>query len=790
MKKYPALIIAIILLLGIILNSILNLPKNILILILFLGTFLFFLKSKNLNYLGLALILTILSLFNYNNSLNKLNPELDGNHYIISGEIKSLKKDEDKTTLIITNVLLDSSINTDDIIVYYDGEKNNLSVGDKIEFTNKLFVPTENFNPGEFNYYNYLISNNIFYYSYTNDLQVIGKSNNLLLTARGNFFTKINKVLSKLNPNSKDFLYSVITGNNFLPGEYTNLYKNLGIMHILSVSGLHIIILQSLLLFCLNFIIVNRNIKRILTLVIIFIYCLLIGFPMSSIRAFIFIFIDFLSSIYMKAKVQIKTISVSAILILLINPWSIFDLGFQFSFLSVLGITLIYPLLKNKNYANSSILNILYLTLAINILIIPLQIFYFRNFSMAFFLGNIVVIPLLTIIINISVIYMCLSFVPIVNSIFISIINLLYNIATYCIVGINNIFEKFNRGIYLNLYNIVIIYISILLILTISYNFYYFKRNSKKFFYIFIKLIPFHLIFLFFCTNYHNPIKFSMINIGQGDCFLLESKNYNILFDTGGSFFKEYDNSGEKLINFLKYQKIKEIDAVFLSHFDEDHAGNIGILLDNFGNIPIFGRIGGADIIKEKYNIKNDFYFELKNDENINLENIKIQVIGQNEKHNDENSRSIILKIKIYNKIILLTGDISKEVEKNILYKNLKSDILKIPHHGSKTSSSIEFITSVDPKDALLSVGKNNIYNLPNDEVIKRYMENNINIKRTDKDGIVIIDFYKNNYNIYKYNEILKYNILNSTNLIYTIYGLILIIILKNYYNRMEYGEL
>ncbi|QQK07653.1 DNA internalization-related competence protein ComEC/Rec2 [Miniphocaeibacter halophilus] len=789
MRKYPSVIIAIILFIGIILNKIFNFPKNHLIIFLFLGTFLFLIKNKNINYLGLALILTTVTIFNFNNTLNKINPTLDGNYYTVSGDIKNLKKDDNKTTLIITNVALDSNIKIEDIIVYYNGENNKLSVGDKIKFIDQIYVPIENFNPGEFNYYNYLISNNIFYYSYTKDLQVIGRSSNILLTARDCFFTKVNKILSKLDSNSKDFLYSVFTGNNFLSEEYTNMYKNLGIMHILSVSGLHIVILQSLLMFCLNFIIINKNTKRILSLFLIFLYCLLIGFPISAIRAFIFLFIDFISSVSMRPKVQIKTISISAILILLINPWSIFDLGFQFSFLSVLGIAIIYPLLKNKNYANGSILNLFYITLAINILIIPLQLYYFKNFSIAFFLGNIIAIPILTIIINISVIYMLVNFLPLISTILKLIIDFLYNISTYCLLGINNLFEKFNNGIYLNLYNIISIYMIIVLILIMYKNYYYLKRNSKIILNILIKLIPIHIILLFYCTNFLTPLRFNMINIGQGDCFLLETKNYNILFDTGGSVFKEYDKSGNRLINFLKYKKIKNIDAIFISHFDEDHAGNIKLLLDNFGEIPVYGRNNGLDILKNKYEIDNVLYFELNNNEIIKFEDIEIQVISPNNQVGDENSKSLIFKMKINNNTILLTGDTIEEVEKNILDNNLKSDILKIPHHGSKTSSSTEFINTVNPRIALLSVGKNNIYNLPNDEVIKKYKENNVNIKRTDNDGIIITDFYKDGYKIYKYSEILKYNISNSVILIYTIYGLALVLILKNYYSRMTYEK-
>ena len=278
-----------------------------------------------------------------------------------------------------------------------------------------------------------------------------------------------------------------------------------------------------------------------------------------------------------------------------------------------------------------------------------------------------------------------------------------------------------------------------------------------------------------------------MINIGQGDSFILQNKNHVVLFDTGGSF--KNDNS-DRLIKYLKYNNINKIDGIILSHFDEDHSANLLGILDENNNTKVYGRIGGKDLLMKKYDISRLNYFELKEGDSISFDNIKIDVLYSQIDNLNENNNSMVLKLKIGEKSILLTGDIEEEVEIALLSYNISSDIIKIPHHGSKTSSNLDFIEKVNPKHGLLSVGENNIYNLPNEDIMKRYENYNVSIKRTDIDGFTTIIFYNNEYKIFTYSELFFSEMINTTNILYLIYFSYIIIVLKIYIERMNNYEI
>ena len=564
------------------------------------------------------------------------------------------------------------------------------------------------------------------------------------------------------------------------------MYTNLGILHIISVSGFHIILIESFILFLLGFININKNIKKMFVLILIFIYCLIIDFPPSALRAFIFLLTSFLSSIFHLPKINIKTLSVSAIIILLISPTSILDIGFQFSFLATLGIVFIYPLLIKRNRKGFTILNALQLTVIINILLFPLQIYYFNKIQLATLLGNLLAIPLLTCIIYMSVFLIIFTKVYIINSLISKIISIVYMIETYLLQGINNLFKTVNLTF--NLEDIITMYLIIFLFLFIYSIRNELRVNSNKVKRIIYIFIPIFLIYSVFQFNNSSMLKVTAINVGQGDCFLFESPNYNILLDTGGSFRK--DNSFNKLNSYLNYKKIKELDAVFLSHFDEDHAGNIDSIIKKYGEIPVYSRIDGRKNFTDKYNINKNLYREIREGKDIiKFDNISMSFFNANNNSDNENNNSIVIILNVFNDKILFTGDIPIDIEEKIKNEDIDSDIIKIPHHGSKTSSSEEFIARVDPSFAILSVGENNSYNLPNDEVIKRYIDRGTKIFRTDYDGAIFIEFNECDINIYTKKDIFFKNLFSVKVYNYLVFSTLILVIIY-YVSRYDYDKI
>src|SRR5699024_8464640 len=226
-----------------------------------------------------------------------------------------------------------------------------------------------------------------------------------------------------------------------------------------------------------------------------------------------------------------------------------------------------------------------------------------------------------------------------------------------------------------------------------------------------------------------------MIDIGQGDAFLLNDKGKYYLIDVGGPKYEDYDSGLRILVPYLKSLGIKNIEAVFISHEDKDHAGNLDILRQNF-------RI--KNIITDKH-ISEEFIEKyqpifMKKGDTFKLKSGKITcVYDGSEGDADKNDASLGLLIDINGEKILTLGDLSSVYEDQL---NIKADILKLSHHGSASSSSKEFIEYVNPKIILISAGRNNTYGHPSNEILNNIEE--IKKYNTQTDGLVKIKFDKN----------------------------------------------
>lgn len=234
---------------------------------------------------------------------------------------------------------------------------------------------------------------------------------------------------------------------------------------------------------------------------------------------------------------------------------------------------------------------------------------------------------------------------------------------------------------------------------------------------------PVSIIFTTLFLLYIVPVKntfsneVSFINVGQGDSTLIRVKNKTILVDTGGSLYKDIAN--DALIPYLKKKRIYKLDAVFITHYDMDHYYALESLKANFNVRNIYDYTNFS-------NYNNDI-LNIYNYNNINYENV------------EENSRSLVLGFSLGGKNFLLMGDAPSEIEKEIIkkYKNLDCDILKVGHHGSDTSSSLEFLKAVHPEEAIISCGVNNSYGHPSEDVVNRLNYLDIKIRRTDLEGTI-----------------------------------------------------
>ena len=566
-------------------------------------------------------------------------------------------------------------INSDEnIIVYVDNPK--VELNDYILVKGDLYYPKNNTIFNLFNYKEYLSNKKIYLLMNSDSITIIKKNNNIFYKIKNNVYKRVN------NYKSKTYLKIFVLGDKSSL-DNKDIFKNLGIIHLFSLSGLHI----SLLCYILR----KLKVKNIFIYLILFAFLFLTDFHISTIRSGLsFIFLN----INNKYKLNISSedrLIILAYLLLIFNPYYIYDLGYVFSF--VITYSIIY--FKSDNYIKISLISF--------ITSIPLLINSNFSINLLSVIYNIVLIPIVSFIIYpLSIITLILP-----------LDNILYNIT--------NIFER------------ICIFLDSIKILTFSFSklplvliiFYYLILFSKIKYKFFINI--FLTIMFYFIGIYMFVPRVYFIDVGQGDSSLIRYKNKNILLDTGGKYNKELYKD---LILFFKSIGVKKIDYLILTHGDYDHMGEAINIVNNFKVDKVIFNCGSYNNLEKELLKENISYESCVN-------NIDDLYFLQTKIYSDENDNSNVIYLELNNYKLLFMGDASINKELDILdeYNIRDIDILKVGHHGSKTSTSKQFINMINPKYSVISVGKNN-YGHPNKKVLDNLKESMI--YRTDQDGTIL----------------------------------------------------
>lgn len=244
-----------------------------------------------------------------------------------------------------------------------------------------------------------------------------------------------------------------------------------------------------------------------------------------------------------------------------------------------------------------------------------------------------------------------------------------------------------------------------------------------------------------------DDLKVYFIDVGQADCIYINEGNYNMLIDAGNN------EDGEKLVNYFKSLNIEEFNFVVATHPHEDHIGGMDDIINNFkiDNFYMPDKLSTSktfeDVLDALSNNNLNYHVPEKG-ENFNLGDALFKVIYSGDDTNDINDSSIILKMTYGSNSFLFTGDATSNVEKIILNDDIKSDVLKVAHHGSDYSTTVEFLDKVSPKYAVISVGENNSYNHPSNSTLDKLSKRNIKLYRTDINGTIIFTSDGNNLSV------------------------------------------
>ncbi len=661
----------------------------------------------------LILLISILYIFIYSKLYIPQEIKIKENYIL---KINNYNIDGNKLTIEFNNLRGTYYFETEEDLRYF---KSNYNLGDIIKVKGTLEVPNNNTIPNTFNYKKYLYHKKINYILKIDNFSKLKDNKNILLKIKNDILKRIE------NTKHNNYLYAFILGkSSYIDNESYNNYKINGVTHLFALSGLHVSLFSGIILLILNKLKLNEKLSFIITSMFLIFFSFIASFTPSILRATIFFILSSLNKIYYTFIKPKNILFLTFSILIFKNPFYIFDTGFILSF----TITYFILLLNESITIKDNIKSILIMSLLSFLSSLPIIINLSYEINIIGFINNILFIPLVTnIIFPFSIIVII---IPKLSFILFILTNIMEFISKYS-SNLLNITIYFQR---LNYFEIIIYYI--LLIVSI-------KKSKKVIFILFI-----FILILYIKPSFDKDTYVYFIDVSQGDSALIVTKNNkSILVDTGGKLNYKNDNWKQKnkefnlmassIIPFFKSIGLKKIDYLLITHGDADHAGYSIELLNNYKVMNKYTNKGRKNSLEKKINISSLESKYLKIDD--------IEIYSLNDSiYNNENKDSLVLLFKIYNYKFLFMADADKEVEKNIIEKyNLKNiDVLKVGHHGSKTSTDESFINEITPKYSIISVGKNNKFGHPNIETLNTLKKSKI--LRTDELGTIKITLNKN----------------------------------------------
>lgn len=719
----------------------------------------------------------------FNNKYENLYSSLEDTS-IIAKIVDSGTDKQYKTTYKIKVEKINGKSKYDGTYLYLDISKNinmKLKYGDYISLKGEYRAPSKATNYQAFDYSKYLRTLKIYGTVKADKISILKEnSNNALFTISNNIFTKIKETIQANLPEEKaNLLLGILIGyKNEIPEGMQEDFKQSNISHILAVSGLHV----SYIILAITNIFEKLQGKRrakILTIFFIIAYMFMTNFSPSVVRAGFMGIIVLLGKLTYNKSDTWTSIAISLLIILIYNPYLITTAGVLLSYGGTIGIITfqksilhVLKMLRAKSkiykYTISSfitkILDYVQDTLAVSfsaqLAIAPIMARLFNTISLSFFatnffvslvIGPIIILGFLFITFNfllskfIKSTAFVIAFQTIIKFILENLLNFLICISKlgktlplnkiyivtpeiwriaiyYAVILVGNIFYKISKKRKITAFEKRLINWKNLIKHLI-------RKNSREA----IIIIVFITILVTTIKIIPKDLKIYFIDVGQGDSTLIVTPNgKNILIDGGGS--ENYDVGKNTLLQYLLDRKVTKLDCVIISHFDIDHVGGILTILEELKveKVIVGKQYEDSDNYQEFLKIikaKNILIKQVSKGDKINIEeNLQITVLFPDKElitENSLNNNSLVFKLNYKGISGLFTGDIEEVAEERLikLYSNtnlLKSTILKVAHHGSKSSTIENFLDEVKPEIALIGVGAGNLYGHPNSDVIAR----------------------------------------------------------------------
>lgn len=619
-----------------------------------------------------------------------------------------------------------------------------IKYGDSLYIEGEFKQPEEARNYKGYNYKQYLKTKKIIGTVELEKAKILKSSN-------GSFIHNIQKYIKDtingtLTDEEGNLLLAILLGDkDKLSEDIQESFKTSNLSHMLAVSGAHVSYIILGLTYVLQNSIIGKKNGKIVCIIFLLVFMAITNFTPSVTRACIMAVLTLFSGIIYRKSDVYTNISVAALITLIFNPYNLLDLGFQLSYGGTIGIIIFIKRIQEKK-SNSKVINYIkqmaLVSIYANIIIIPIMMYHFNTVSFTFIISNIMASPILGIIVITGFLFIIASITvkPLTRliAIFIKpILSILIKISQICSkLPFSNILVVTPY-----MFNVISYYAIILYCIKSK------KNNKCK---IIICLLIVLILINFIIYIFPQKLRIFFIDVGQGDSTLIITPDKKtVLIDGGGS--DSFDVGKKVLLPYLLDRRILKIDYVLISHFDTDHCGGILTIMEKVKvkNIIISEQAEHSENYERFKKLmihKKIRLIEVKKGDKIKIGRYsEFKILFPTSRllsENPLNNNSIVAQFNYNNFKMLFTGDIEKLAEQQILKAEkaeIRADILKVAHHGSKTSSIPEFIKAVKPKIALIGVGKNNTFGHPNQQTIKNLENIKCRIYRTDLQGEIII---------------------------------------------------
>ncbi|MBD1371113.1 DNA internalization-related competence protein ComEC/Rec2 [Hazenella sp. IB182357] len=633
-------------------------------------------------------------------------------------------------------------------------------------------------NPYGFDYRAYLKQKNIYWVGYSDQfesLEIVASQPTHIQRQLDELRRGLATQIKSLFPTPYEgFIQGILLGyRNQVDPELIEIYQNLGIIHVLAISGLHVGVLIGILYFILKKLGLAREHAAWLVMISLPIYVILTGAGIPVVRAAIMGGFVLLSVALNRWKDPLSFLAIALLCQLIWNPYQLFQAGFQLSYAITTSLILV---VNRVDFQEKKIKNRLYqavfVTIVAQVSSFPFLLYHFNQFSMVAWACNLLFVPIFSgIIFPLAWLSVCMSFISFdlggfIAKVLIFLLSLFDQLATWVdgMPGLQYAWATPSLA-WFSLYAFAILYIG----LAWNQYFYDWKKHVLR------AMICFVLVmgsFIAFSNPKQIGTKVTFLDVGQGDCTVIETQDGKVILVDGGGkpFYAQakwkqrnhpFEVGHDVVFPFLKASGINKIDYLIMTHGDYDHIGGLQAIAER---IPITTVIRNNQL--PIHSSEQKLMATLRDQGS----SIKVPQLGLKEviepgiewkflhpsmKRDDHNqirtnNQSIVFMMNIYSSKLLMTGDIEVDAEKeiNARWQLPRVDVLKVAHHGSATSTQNDWVNRLRPQHAIISVGQHNRYQHPSPEVLTRLTSVNANIWRTDEQGAIVIHFDETGYNI------------------------------------------